>query len=188
MNWLFASGGQSIEVSTSVLPMNIQGWFPLGLTGLISLKSKRLSRVFSSTTIKSMSSSALNLLYGPTLTSIQDHWKNRISDYRNFVCKVISLLFNMLSKLVIAFLPRSKHLLISWQQSLSEVILEPKKINSVTSSHFPSICHEVMELYAIVLFCFIFKCWVLSQLFQSCRRCKRCEFGPWVREVPWRSK
>ena len=53
MNWLFASGGQNIVVSASalVLPMNIQGWFPLGLTGLISLLSKRLSRVFPSTTI-----------------------------------------------------------------------------------------------------------------------------------------
>ena len=54
MNRFFASGGQSIEVSASisVLPMNIQDWFPLGLTGLISLQSKRLSRVFSSTTVQ----------------------------------------------------------------------------------------------------------------------------------------
>ena len=51
-NWLFASGGQSIRVSASVLPMNIQGWFPLGLTALISLQSKGLSRVFSSTTVQ----------------------------------------------------------------------------------------------------------------------------------------
>ena len=50
-SWLFASGGQSIGVSASVLPMNIQGWFPLGLTGLISLQSKGLSRVFSSITV-----------------------------------------------------------------------------------------------------------------------------------------
>ena len=62
-----------------------------------------------------------------------------------FVGKVMSLLFNMLSRLVIAFLPRSKHLLISWLQSLSAVILEPKKIKSVTDSIVsPSICHEVM--------------------------------------------
>ena len=51
-NWLFASGGQSIRVTASVLPMNIQGWFPLGLTALISLQSKGLSRVFSSTTVQ----------------------------------------------------------------------------------------------------------------------------------------
>ena len=137
MNQLFASGGQSIEVSASVLPMNIQAWFPLGLTGLISLKSKGLSRVFSDTTIKSINSSALSLLYGPTLTSIHDYCKNHNFDYRNFVCKVMSLLVNMLSKLVIAFLPRSKHLLISWQQSLFAVILEPKQIKSVTVSNFP---------------------------------------------------
>ena len=64
---------------------------------------------------------------------------------RNFVGKVISLLFNMLSKLVITFLPRSKCLLISWLQSPSAVILEPPKIKSVTvSTVSPSICHEVM--------------------------------------------
>ena len=62
-----------------------------------------------------------------------------------FVAKVISLLFNMLSMLVIAFLPRSEHLLISWLQSLSAVILEPKKIKSLTVSIVsPSICHELL--------------------------------------------
>ena len=61
-----------------------------------------------------------------------------------FVGKVMSLLFNMLSRLVIAFFPRSKHLLISWLQSPSAVILETKKIKSVTVSIvYPSICHEV---------------------------------------------
>ena len=65
---------------------------------------------------------------------------------RTFVSKVMSLLFNMLSRLVIAFLPRSKHLLTSWLQSPSAVILEPKKIKSVTgSSVSSSICHEVMN-------------------------------------------
>ena len=59
--------------------------------------------------------------------------------------KVMSLLYNTMSRLVIAFLPRSKHLLISWLQPPSAVILEPKKIKSVTISIvFPSICHEVM--------------------------------------------
>ena len=66
-----------------------------------------------------------------------------------FVVKVMSLLFNMLSKFVITFLPRSKHLLISWLQSPSAVILEPPKIKSATVS--PSICHEVMGLDAIPL-------------------------------------
>ena len=69
-----------------------------------------------------------------------------------FVGKVMSLLFNMLSRFVIAFLPKSKHLLISWLQSLSTVILEPKKIKSVTVSIvFPLICHEVMGLDTMIL-------------------------------------
>ena len=68
------------------------------------------------------------------------------------VGKVMSLLFNMLSRLVIIFLPRSKHLLISWLQSPSAVILEPKKMKSDTvSSVSPSICHEVMGLDAMIL-------------------------------------
>ena len=66
-----------------------------------------------------------------------------------FVGKVMSLLFNMLSRLVIAFIPRSKRLLISWLQSPSAVILEPKKIKSATVS--PSICHEVMGPDAMIL-------------------------------------
>ena len=75
-----------------------------------------------------------------------------------FVGKVMSLLFNMLSRLVIAFLPRSKHLLISWLQSPSIMILEPKKIKSVTVSIVsPFICHEVMGPDAI-----IFISWMLS--------------------------
>ena len=68
------------------------------------------------------------------------------------VKKVMSLLLNTLSRLVIAFLPRSKHLLISWLQSLSAAILEPPKIKSVTVSIFsPSICHEVMGPDATIL-------------------------------------
>ena len=68
---------------------------------------------------------------------------------QTFVGKVISLLFNMLSRLVIAFLPRSKGLLISWLQSPSEVILEARKIKSATVS--PSICHELMGPDAMIL-------------------------------------
>ena len=82
-----------------------------------------------------------------------------------FVCKVISVLFNMLSRLVIAFIPRSKCLLISWLQSPSIVILEIKNINTVTASSFyPSICHEVMGPDAMIL---VFECWVLKNLFHS---------------------
>ena len=74
----FALSGQSIGASSlpSVLSMNIQDWVPLWLTGWISLLSKGLSRVFSSTTVQSISSSALSLLYVWTLTFIHDYWKN----------------------------------------------------------------------------------------------------------------
>ena len=69
-----------------------------------------------------------------------------------FVCKVIYLLFNTLSRFIIAFLPRSKHLLISWLQSPSVVILEPKKIKSVIVSIVSqSLCHEVMGPDAMIL-------------------------------------
>ena len=69
-----------------------------------------------------------------------------------FVSKVMSLLFNMLSRFVIAFLPKNKHLLISWLQSLSTVILEPKKIKSATISTFSaSVCHEVIGPDAKIL-------------------------------------
>ena len=72
VSWLFTSGGQSIRVSASasILPINIQGWFPLGWTGWISLQPKGLSRVFSGTTVQKHHSLVLNLLYGPALTFI----------------------------------------------------------------------------------------------------------------------
>ena len=82
-----------------------------------------------------------------------------------FVGKVMSLLVNTLSRFVIAFLPRSKRLLISWLQSPSAVILEPRKIKSITVSTFPpSICHEVMGPDARIL---VFECLVLNQLFHA---------------------
>ena len=99
-----------------------------------------------------------SLLYGPTLTSIHDYWKNYSFD-KTDVCWQsnvsdlgdIALIFNVLSRLIIAFLPRSKYLLISWLQSPSAVILEPKKIKSLTVSIVsPSICHEVMGLDAMI--------------------------------------
>ena len=82
MSQFFASGGQSTRASASasVFPMKIQDWFPLGWTGWISLQSKELSRVFSNATVQSISSSALSFLYGPTLTSIHDYWKNHSFD------------------------------------------------------------------------------------------------------------
>ena len=135
---LFASGGQSIGASASVLPMNIQGWFTLRLTGLISLLCKGLSRVSSSTTIQK------HQFFGtqPSLWSQLSHpymttGKTIALTRQIFVGKVMSLLFNMLSRLVITFLPRSKCFLISWLLLPSTVILEPKKIKSVIVSIFP---------------------------------------------------
>ena len=78
---------------------------------------------------KSINSLVLSLLHSPTLTSIHGYWKKALTRW-TFVGKVMSLLSNMLSRLVIAFLPRRKHLLISWLQSPSAVILEPPKIKS----------------------------------------------------------
>ena len=160
MSQFFASGGQSIAVSasTSVHLMNIQDWFPLGLTGWISLQSKGLSRVFSNTTVQKHQTSVLSFLYSPALTSIHDHWKNHTLTRWTFDGKVLFLLFKKLSMLVITFLPRSKRLLISWLQSPSAVILEPKRIKSVTVSIVsPSICHKVMGPDAMI---FVF--WMLS--------------------------
>ena len=78
----FPSGGQNIGVSASesVLPMNIQGWFPLALTGLAPCSSRNSQESSPTLQFKSISSSALSLLYGPTLTSIHDYWKNHSFD------------------------------------------------------------------------------------------------------------
>ena len=113
MSQIFASGGQTIGASPSALPMNIQGWFPLGLTDLISLLSKESKESSPAPQFKSSNSSALIILYGPTVTSVRDCWKTIALIIGTFVSKLMSLLFNMLSRFVIAFLPRSKRLLIS---------------------------------------------------------------------------
>ena len=161
MSQFFASGGQSFRVSTSasVLPMNIQDWFPLGLTGLIFLQSKGLLRVFSNTTVEKHQFFSSQ----PSLCPQQSHpymttGKIIVLTRGTFVGKVMSLFFNMLSRLVIGFLPRSKRLLVSWLQSPHTVILEPKKIKSVTvSTVSSSIYHEVMGPDALIL---VF--WMLS--------------------------
>ena len=104
-------------ISASVLPMNIQGWFPLGLTVLMSLQTKELSKVFSSSTIQKHNSSQFNPLYGLILTCVHDYWKYQALTIQSFVNKVMSLLFSILSCFVKAFLSRSKHLLLSWVHS-----------------------------------------------------------------------
>ena len=166
MSQFFASGGHGIGVSplAAFLPKNIQDWFPLGWTSWISLLSKGLSRVFSQhhsskASILWRSAFFIFQLSHPYMTTGKTIALNRCT----FVGKLRSLLFNILSRLVITFLPRSKHLLISWLQSPSAVILEPKKIKSLTVSIIsPSICHEVMGPEAKT---WVF--WALRQLFHS---------------------
>ena len=82
MSQFFESGGQitGASASASVLPMNIQNWFPLGLTGLISLQPKDSQESSPTPQFKSINSSALTFLYGPTLTSIHDYWKTHSFD------------------------------------------------------------------------------------------------------------
>ena len=139
--------------------MNTQDWSPLGWTGWIFLQSKGLSRVLSSTTVQkpqffSAQLSSQSNSHHPYMTTVKTIALTR----RTFVGKVMSLLFNMLSRMIIAFLLKSKHLLISWLQPPSAVILEFKKIKSITVSIvYPSICHEVMGPDATI---FVF--WMLS--------------------------
>ena len=102
-----------------------------------------------------INSLAFFLLYGPALTTICDPWEDLM--IWTFVSRAMSFLFNTLSKFVIAFLSRSNHLLISWLQLPSAVILEPKKRKSVTTSTFSlSICHVIMEPIAMILVFLIF--------------------------------
>ena len=127
-----------VSASASVLSMNIQNQFPLGWTGWVSFLSKGLSRDFFNNAVQSINSLVLRFLYSQTLTCIHDYWKKNIFLTRQTVFgKVMSPLFNILSGLVIAFLWRSKHLLISWLQSQPEVILELKNKVSHCFHCFP---------------------------------------------------
>ena len=150
MSQFFASGAQSVgSFSFSISPFH-------EYSGLISFRMDWLDLLAVEGTVKSLlqhHSSKVSILWRSAFFIVQlSHpymttGKTIALTRWTFVGKVMSLLFNMLSRLVIAFLPRSKCLLISWLQSLSSVILEPNKIKSVTVSIFsPSICHEVMKL------------------------------------------
>ena len=148
MSQLFTSSGQCIGVSasTSVLPMNTQDWLDL-LAVQRTLKSL-LQHHSSKASILRCSAFLTVHLSHPYMTT-----GNTIALTRwTLVGKVMSLLLNILSRLVITFLLRSKRLLISWLQSTSAVILEPRKIKSDTvSTVSPSISHEVMGLDAMIL-------------------------------------
>ena len=129
-----------------ILSKEIPGLISFRIDWLDSLQSKGLSRVFSNTTVQK------HQFFGAQLSSQSNSHIHTMTTRKTialtrqtFVGNVMSLLFNMLSRLVITFLPRSKHLLISWLQSPSVVILEPKKTKSDTvSTVSPFICHEVM--------------------------------------------
>ena len=133
MNQFFTSDGQSIGASASASVL--MDWFPLGWTGWISLQSKGLSKVFSNhhnskASILRHSAFFIVQLSHPYMTI----GKTKALTRWTFVSKVMSLFFNMLSRLVITFLPRSKHLLISWLQSPYAVILEPPPQKKVSHS------------------------------------------------------
>ena len=124
--------------SFSISPSNKYSgliFFRIDWFGFLAIQGT-LKRVFPVPQFESINSSVLSLLFGATLTLYKTTGKTIALTIQNFVDKVMSLLFNMLSRFVIAFLPRSQCLLISWPQSLSTVILEPKKIKSVTASTF----------------------------------------------------
>ena len=116
-----------VSASVSVLPMNSQDWFPLGLTGWISLQSKGLSRVFSNTTVQKHQFFSTQLSLVQISHLYMTTGKTIALTRQSFVGTVMSLLFNMLSRLVIAFLPMSKHLLISWLQSHLQWFWSPGK-------------------------------------------------------------
>ena len=100
VNWLFASGFQSIGASASVLPTNIHGWFHLGLTGLIFLLSRDSQESSPEPRFKSISSLVLSLLYGPVLTYIHSYWKHHSFYYTDLCGKVMSLFLNIISRFV----------------------------------------------------------------------------------------
>ena len=175
MSQLFAWGGQSIGVSAlaSFLPENTQDWSPLEWTSFLAVQGtlkSLLQHHSSKASILQRSAFFIVHLSRPYLTTGKTIALSRWT----FDGKVMSLLFTMLSRLVIAFLWRSKHLLISWLPSPSEVILEPKKIKSLTVPIVSlSVCHEVMgcggaiHCEAMMPWSSFPECWVLSRFFHS---------------------
>ena len=152
MSHFFTSGGQSIGVSASASVLPMMDW--LDLPAVQGTLKSLLQHHSSKASVLRCSAFFIVQLSHPYMAT----GKTTALTRRTFVGKVMSLLFDMLSRLVIAFLPRRKHLLISWFQSPSAVILEPQKIKSPTvSTVSPSIYHEVMGPDAMIL---VF--WMLS--------------------------
>ena len=139
MSQLFASGGQSIGASALVLPMNIQGWFPLGLTGLNSLLSKGLSGVFSTITIWKQQFLMLSLFYGKTLTSTHNYWKKHSIDSVNSVSQ---------SCLTLGSLWTAERQASLYKTS-SQTLLKLMSIKSVMPSNPLILCHPLLLLPSI---------------------------------------
>ena len=129
MSQFFASGGQSIGVSASasVLPMNIQDWFPLGWTAVQGTLKSLLQHHNSKASILWHFINSLAFFMVQLSHPYMTTGKTKVLTRRTFVGKVMSLLFNMLSRLVITFLPRSKHLLISWLSHHLQWFWRPEK-------------------------------------------------------------
>ena len=157
MSWLFISGGQSVgaSASASVIPVNIHGWYWLVWSPCCPKDSQEPSPA---PDFESVNSSARRRFYIQLSRPYMTTGETIALTIQTFVGKVMFLLFNMLSRFVIAFLPRSKHLFISWLQSPSAEIWEPKRIKYITAPTFsPSIYCEVMGLDSMIL---VF--WMLS--------------------------
>ena len=143
--WSFSFSISPSNESSGLISFRSDWFDPLAVQGTLQESSPKSQ-------FKSINSLAVSLPYGPTLTNIHDCGETIALTIWTFVCKMVSLVFNTLSRFITAFLPRSKGLLISWLQSPFAVILEPKKIKSVTASSFPpSVYHEVMGPDAMIL-------------------------------------
>ena len=129
--YLSCTGVIAVLVNFGIFQKRLRGWFALGLTGLVPCCQRDSWKPSPALLSKSINSLVFSLLYSPYMIP------GKIIAWTiwTFVCKAMSLLFNILSRFVIAFLLRSKSLLISWPQSLLPMILEPKKIKSVILEH-----------------------------------------------------
>ena len=132
--------------SFSISPSKeIQDWFPLGLNVWSPCSPRDSQESSLMPQFRAINSLMLSLLYGPTVTSIPDYWKNLTFNYTDLLANKCLCFYICCNRFVIAFLPRGKHLLIPRLQSPSAAILEPPKIKSLTVSIVsPSICHDVM--------------------------------------------
>ena len=153
MSQFFASGGQSIGISASACLSNehsVLVSFKMHWLDLLAVQGTQESSP--TPQFKRINSLVPRFLYSPTLTPIHKYWKYKSFDQTDLCWQSNVSFLKMLSKLVIAFLPRSKYVLISWLQPPSAVILQPKERNYLTVSIVsPSLCHEVMGTDAMIL-------------------------------------